>query len=443
MIADLKPYPACKESGVVWLGEVPEEWEVIPLSAGFRSALKRNTGLVEDTVLSLSYGRIVVKPKEKLRGLIPESFETYQLAFPEDIIVRTTDLQNDQTSLRVGSVGTQGIITSAYLRLITRNGLVPRFGYLLLHAYDIKKVLYAYGSGLRQSLDFDELKRMPIVFPPVRDQAAIVRFLDYVNSRIQQFIVAKEQLVELLKEEKRATIHRAVTRGFESNAPAKPSGVDWPWDVPNHWTVTRVKNEFLCLNYKRRPLSSTERGSMERRYDYYGASGVIDKVTDYLFDDDLLLLAEDGANLVLRNLPLAIIARGRYWVNNHAHILRPRTGDLEFMAYLMESLDYRPYITGAAQPKLTQDRLLSMPIAVPRPDQQLEIRRELQAVTRNIDVTISVAARHTTLLREFRTRLISDVVTGKLDVREAAKRLPDDPGATDPVLDEQLDEVVA
>ena len=102
-----------------------------------------------------------------------------------------------------------------------------------------------------------------------------------------------------------------------------------------------------------------------RRYDYYGASGIIDKVDDYLFDDELLLIAEDGANLVMRNLPLAIIARGRFWVNNHAHILKPRRGNIEFLAWVMEGLNYLPWISGAAQPKLTQDRLMGIAIAVP------------------------------------------------------------------------------
>src|SRR5207244_4927008 len=111
---------------------------------------------------------------------------------------------------------------------------------------------------------------------------------------------------------KQAIIRRAATRGLDPAVPLKPSGVDWMGDVPEHWEVSRVKNEFRCLNRQRVPLSATERGEMtSRRYDYYGASGVIDKVDEYLFDDELLLVAEDGANLVLRNLPLAIIARGK------------------------------------------------------------------------------------------------------------------------------------
>ena len=172
-----------------------------------------------------------------------------------------------------------------------------------------------------------------------------------------------------------------------------------------------------------------------RRYDYYGASGVIDKVDDYLFDDELLLIAEDGANLVLRNLPLAIIARGRFWVNNHAHILKPKRGNLEFLAGVMERLSYLPWISGAAQPKLTQDRLMSISIAVPPHEEQDRIISCAAAETVQLRIVIDRAHREIDLLREYHTRLIVDVVTGKLDVREAAAQLPDEVKELEP-LDE-------
>jgi type I restriction enzyme S subunit len=298
-------------------------------------------------------------------------------------------------------------------------------------------------GDLRDGLNLEHLKQLPVPIPPLGQQSAIIRVLNHVDLRIQRFIAAKERLAGLLEEERRAIVHHAVSKGLDPKAPPIDSGVDWIGDVPAHWSVTRVKNEFRSLNHVRRPISATDRELRKGPYDYYGASGVIDKVDSYLFDEDLLLIAEDGANLMLRNSPLAIVARGRYWVNNHAHILKPRTGQLAFMALLMESLDYQPYISGAAQPKLTQDRLFSMPIAVPPLDEQKEIVERLDSLTTPIKRTLETARRHTHLMREFRTRLISDVVTGTLDVREAAANLPDDPDADDPALDERLEEVAA
>ena len=117
MLGDLRPYPEYKESGLVWLGQIPKHWQMRPAFSVFCPINERNIGFKEKTILSLSYGRIIVKPLSKLYGLVPESFETYQIVNPNDIIIRPTDLQNDHTSLRVGIVRTRGIITSAYLVL--------------------------------------------------------------------------------------------------------------------------------------------------------------------------------------------------------------------------------------------------------------------------------------------------------------------------------------
>jgi type I restriction enzyme S subunit len=255
--------------------------------------------------------------------------------------------------------------------------------------------------------------------------------LDWANGRLERAIRAKRKVIALLNEQKQAIIHRAVTRGLDPSVRIKPSGIPWIREIPEHWEVSRVKNEFRCLNTFRVPLNSVERGEMTNRtYDYYGASGVIDKVDDYLFDDELLLIAEDGANLILRNLPLAIIARGRFWVNNHAHILKPKRGNMVYLAHLLETINYKPWISGAAQPKLTQDRLLSIAIAVAPPNEQDEIVQQLAKDTLPLNTTISRLEREITLLREYRTRLVADVVTGKLDVREAIRELPEEDHST-------------
>ena len=384
----------------------------------------------EKTVLSLSYGRIVVKPPEKLHGLVPDSFETYQIVNPGDIIIRSTDLQNDWNSLRVGLVQNRGIITSAYLCFRTTGALSPEYGYQLLHAFDLMKVFYGLGSGLRQNLDWGDFKRMLISIPPLDEQAAMVRFLDYANGRLERAIRAKRKVIALLHEQKQAIIHRAVTRGLDPTVPLKPSGIPWLGDIPKHYGVSRVKNEFRCLNTRRIPLNSVERGQMTSRlYDYYGASGVIDKVEDYLFDDELLLIAEDGANLVLRNLPLAIIARGKFWVNNHAHILKPKRGHLVYLSNYMETLNYMAWISGAAQPKLTQDRLFSISIAVAPPGEQDAIVEHTARETQPLLNAISRLEREIELLREYRTRLVADVVTGKLDVRGVTLPVESEPPA--------------
>ncbi len=244
----LTPYPEYKDSGLSWLGGIPRHWQTGPGFAAFREKRVKNAGMKEKTVLSLSYGRIVVKPSEKLHGLVPLSFDTYQIVDQGDIIVRSTDLQNDWNSLRVGLVRDRGIITSAYLCLGTTGALIPEYGYLQLHAFDLMKVFYGMGSGLRQNLDFSDFKRMLIFVPPPDEQAAIVRFLDHADRLIRRYTRAKRRLIELLNEQKQAIIHQAVTRGLDPDVRLKPSGVDWLGDLPEHWDVRRVRSLVASID---------------------------------------------------------------------------------------------------------------------------------------------------------------------------------------------------
>ena len=272
-IAKLDPYPAYKPSGVEWLGEVPAHWEVLPGRVCFRAEEQLNIGLQETTVLSLSYGRIVVKPLERLHGLVPSSFETYQIVNPLDIVIRPTDLQNDWNSLRFGLSRHRGIITSAYLCFSTTKETTPEYGYLLLHSYDLMKVFYGLGSGLRQNLDWTDFKYLPCCIPPISEQSAIDRFLDHVARRITRYIDAKQRLIALLEEQRQAIIHQAVTGLIDVRTglpyPAyKPSGVEWLGDVPEHWEIARLK-VVLSRPYAERSLQKKgpvrERSAADQR----------------------------------------------------------------------------------------------------------------------------------------------------------------------------------
>ena len=175
MISNLKPYPHYKSSGIEWLGGVPAHWKQMHGRTCYYEKKTPNIGMQETTVLSLSYGQIVVKPVEELHGLVPASFETYQIVEPGDIIIRPTDLQNDWNSLRSGLSRHHGVITSAYMCLHTRGIMSREYGHLLLHTYDLKKVFYGLGSGLRQNLSWSDFKYLPCLVPPHPEQIAIVR----------------------------------------------------------------------------------------------------------------------------------------------------------------------------------------------------------------------------------------------------------------------------
>lgn len=452
MIAELKPYPAMKDSGVAWLGEVPEHWDVLPALAVYRPREVKNAGMVEKTVLSLSYGRIVVKPEEKLRGLVPESFETYQIVEPGNIIVRTTDLQNDQTSLRVGKVTTRGIITSAYMCLETTGRVNDEFGYQYLNAYDRLKIIYGYGSGLRQNLDFKDIKRMPVLVPPPDEQAAIVRFLDHADRKIRRAIRAKQKLVKLLEEEKQAIIHRAVTRGLDPNVRLKPSGVEWLGDVPEHWEVVPFKRRvgfqegpgimaadfrdsgvplirIACLQHEVASLSGCnylDPVTVQRRWRHFGI-----RAGDYL----LTASASTGAVvLATETVAGAIPYTGilRLWP------VSPKT----FMPFVRLYIGAQPFKeqidvakAGVAIEHFGPTHLKRMWVALPPYDEQRGIVDSIEQHTSPIDTAKRSATQEIDLLHEYRTRLIADVVTGKLDVREAAARLPDEAPEVDALDD--------
>jgi len=254
--------------------------------------------------------------------------------------------------------------------------------------------------------------------PPLQEQQAIAAFLDRETDRIDALMAKKEQLIALLQEKRTALISHAVTKGLDPNAPMKDSGIEWLGQIPATWTVKRLKYLFSFLNNRRIPLSATERADMDRTYPYYGASGIIDYVDDYLFDEPLILVAEDGANLFSRSSPLAFVARDRYWVNNHAHILRPRHVPLSYWEALLQTVQYDPWVSGSAQPKLTKENLGSIPLPLPPHEELSAIANYMDHVNQRLAPLAEAASSAIEHLREYRSALISAAVTGKIDVRE-------------------------
>lgn len=446
----LRAYPAYKDSGVEWLESVPSHWDVRRLSQiGHFS--KGKGGSKEDDMTQgipcVRYGDLytthqyfIQSSKSFVSG--EKAKEYTPIKFGDVLFAASGETFDEIGKSAVNLLPSKACCGGDVILFRSNRKIGIRYlGYVTdcLAAINQKAMM---GRGITViHIYTNQLKRLGVTLPPVPEQTAIARFLDYATDCIDRYIHTKEKLISLLKEQKQVVIHQAVTgqidvRTGQPYSGYKDSGIEWLGDVPVHWDVTRVKSVFTCLNHRRLPLSGMERGAMaEHKYDYYGASGVIDKVDDYLFDDELLLIAEDGANLVLRNLRLVIIASGKFWVNNHAHILKPKHGCIKYLAELLESLSYLPWISGAAQPKLTQDRLMGIAIAVPPRDEQDQIATYISSSTRHLSQVIARAQREVKLLNEYRERLISDVVTGKLDVREAAARLPQETDKLAPIND--------
>jgi type I restriction enzyme S subunit len=443
MIEDLKSYPEYMDSGLPWLGEVPVHWEIRPASGAFSPIRERNTGMKEKIILSLSYGRIVVKPAGKLHGLVPESFDTYQIVNPGVTVIRTTDLQNDKTSLRTGIVRDRGIITSAYLALSTSDGLLPEFGYQILNAWDITKAIYGYGSGLRQNLDFSDFRRMPVAVPPIAEQAFIARFLAWATNCLDRAIGAKRRIIALLQEQKQAIIHRAVTRGLDPSVPLKDSGIPWLGEIPEHWEVRRAKQ--LCLDIvdcKNRTPELVEGGEFSvvrttnirngtfnlkgsystdrRNFEIWTQRGV-PKLGDVFFTREAPV---GEACLVPNRMDLCLGQRMMYFRPN------PDVLDAGFMLNSIYGPVVRKYIkiqvNGSTVGHLRLGQVSALPLLWCPVAEQKAIVAHIEKLYAPMAIAISRLEQEITFLREYRTRLIADVVTGKLDVREVAAGLPEE-----------------
>lgn len=202
-----------KDSGIEWIGKIPQHWDVCKLLKLYKERKCKNKGNIETNVLSLSYGNIKKRNVKNNMGLLPESFETYNIVIPNNIVLRLTDLQNDHKSLRCGLVKEQGIITSAYVTLEKKiDRISSNYYYRLLYTFDIMKGFYGMGDGVRQNLKYDgELCNLLVVKPPFEEQQQIAKYLDNKCSEIDKAIADKEQVIEKFTEYKKSLIYECVT----------------------------------------------------------------------------------------------------------------------------------------------------------------------------------------------------------------------------------------
>lgn len=430
-----KEYPSYKNSGVEWLGDVPSDWHVKRFGYIFSENKTKNRGLIENNVLSLSYGNIKEKNVEDNKGLLPESFETYQLIEPNDIIFRFTDLQNDKRSLRSAISNYKGIITSAYISVRTRQN-AEYFNYLF-RAYDLQKVYYSMGDGMRQSLKIDELNRMPITVPNQQIQTQIANYLDQETQKIDTLIAKQEKLIELLEEQRKSVISHAVTKGLDSNAPMKDSGVEWLGDVPSHWKVTFIKYITNKISSGKTPLGGAE---------VYTNHGVIFLRSQNIYNDGLRLddvsfipseihismkSSTVKKNDVLLNITGGSIGRtclvdrdiGDANVNQHVCIIRASKEKYsKWIAMFMKSNSAQAQIsysqTGAGREGLNFSQIANMRLPFPKVEEQEHILNFVSQENIKYDNLISKQQALIEKFKEYRASIISHAVTGKIDVRE-------------------------
>ena len=264
-------------------------------------------------------------------------------------------------------------------------------------------------------LSRDDAYNSILPLPPLAEQRAIVGYLDYVDGRIRRYVAAKEKLVGLLEEERWVVVNRAVTRGLDPNVRLKPSGVEWLGDVPEHWEVRRLKT--ICRMKSGEGITA-ESIETKGEFPVYGGNGLRGYTSSYTHDGDFVLIGRQGA--LCGNVH---IARGRFWASEHAVVATlEKRNEIGWFAAMLAAMNLNQYSIAAAQPGLAVERILNLHLPVPSNQEQQLIAAHIGNTTADIDVAISRASRQIELLKEYHTRLIADVVTGKLDVRGAILR---------------------
>ena len=470
MIANLKPYAAYKESGLAWLGQVPRHWAVDRTKWRFQNRKEINFSGAHTNILSLTLRGVVNNNPDDPEGLVPKDYRTYQFFAKGDLVFKLIDLENIRTS-RVGLVHEDGIMSSAYVRLAPSSPTNIRYFFHQFYDLYSRRIYSQLGAGVRSTLGPSDLLNVRIVAPPLAEQAAIVRFLDWVNGRLERAIRAKRKVIALLNEQKQAIIHRAVTRGLDPSVPLKPSGISWLGDIPQHWEALQVRRVVSFVTSGSRGwaeyysddglifLQSGNLGrSMSLNLSYiqhvrppYGAEGERTRIRR----DDLLICVTGAltGNVVLVEQDLPAPA----FVNQHVALVRPKPKMIEprFLAYVLHSevgrTQFKTSEYGGTKQGLGLNDVKSVFITVPLLSEQGAICSVLDTELGRFKEAISRLQREIELLREYRTRLVADVVTGKLDVREAAARLPDEAAPdiaeddTDPSIDPEAadEELVA
>jgi type I restriction enzyme, S subunit len=435
MISELKPYPEYKDAGLPWLGQVPKHWDMTPN----RGLVRRRKVLVGEQhkayrLLSLTKQGVIVRDLSTGKGKFSSDIGTSQEVRSGDLVFCLFDVP--ETPRTVGLSFHDGMITGAYTVFESLKPRLAPYFELFYRAMDDRKLLSPLYSGLRNTIPRERFLGTKTPQPPPDEQAAIVHFLDHANGRLERAIRAKRKVIALLNEQKQAIIQRAVTRGVDPSVPLKLSGVPWLGDIPQHWEVKRIK--YLLREVDNRSTTGSE------------------PLLSMRMHHGLVLFAEhfsrppQAATLV----GFKIVHPGQFVVNrmqagNGVIFASTLTGlvspdyavfdpigdaNVDFLGELFRSRTVRAKFRAESKGlgtgtsgflRLYNDRLGAIHVALPPRTEQYAILRGLAGDLSGVTTAISRLEREIELLREYRTRLVADVVTGKLDVREMAARLPE------------------
>ena len=401
------------DSGIPWIREIPENWKIGRIGQLYTERREK--------VSDVDYPPLSVT----MKGIVPQlSTAAKTDAHDDRKLVRKGDFAINSRSDRRGSCGISsydGSVSLINTILTPREEMHPVYYDWLFHSTMFADEFYKWGHGIVNDLwttNWQDMKKISVPIPSYAEQGRIADFLDNECARIDAVIEQTRASIEEYKKLKQAVITQAVTKGIRPDRPTKDSGVEWIGEIASDFDLQKLKYVSDILDQFRSPITADQRNQdAEVLYDYYGASGAIDKIDGYTIDDHVMLIGEDGANLRMRNLPLMYEVNGKAWINNHAHILKPKkTTHFCYLFYALEAIDINPYITGSAQPKLSQENLKNIWLPVPSYKEQAEIAEYLRIKIPEMDELIAKKNVFVDALENYKRSVIFEYVTGKKEV---------------------------
>ncbi len=430
-----------KQSGIDWIGEIPDDWKINQLSQIVSQVKNKNTGLKENNLLSLSYGKIKRKNINTNDGLLPASFDGYNIISDGDIVLRLTDLQNDHTSLRVGRATEQGIITSAYTTLHPVDYDNSKYLYYILHSFDLKKGFYGMGSGVRQGLNYDEVKTIKVPLPPKATQQRIAEYLDSKCAQIDSIIEESKKSIEEYKAWKQSVIFEAVT-GKNLDCKKKDSGIEWIGEIPEGWEIRQIRNVILRgkNGIKIGPFGSTLTNKTEANYPYniYGQANLVSNdfsftkntVSKQVFEElkNYEVIAGDICLSMMGTIgKCRTVPKGIKQGIMDSHLIKIRL-DAKIITNSYFEYVYDKDYSGLCYQQMQHDKkgsimdglnttiVKSLLIPLPSITEQETIAKMLDSKCAQIDSLIAEKELLITDLTEYKKSLIFEVVTGKRSV---------------------------
>ena len=442
MIDELKAYPEYRESGVPWLGAVPKHWPVLPNRALFSEVKDRSHS--DEQMLSVTIRRGIIRQKALLtdsskKDSSRQDKSAYKLVQPRDIAYNKMRAWQGA----IGASDFRGIISPAYvvMRLREERNSPRYFHHLYRTPYFAKEAeRWSYGiTSDMWSLRPEHFKTIYTPQPPPAEQSAIVRFLDHWNGRLEKAIRAKRRVIALLNEQKRTIIHRAVTRGLDPNAKLKDSGIPWLGEIPEHWDVTALRRHWRVTDCKHLTVPFVEEGiPLASVVEVQSFTLNLDRCKKtkpawyrVLIEGDRK--PERGDLIYCRNASVGACALVEtdmdFAMGQDVCLIRSKVQNQRFLNYQLHSpfMEHQLelLLVGSTFKRINVADIKALTVIVPPKNEQDAICGRLDSELVVFDTAIARTEREIALMQEYRTRLTADVVTGKLDVRPAAAKLPD------------------